>query len=141
MIMASRLLYGMAREDVVPAPFGLVHSDAADAVGRDPVHDRVAAVLIITGDLETLADTTVALLVFVFAIVNATVLVPAPRPGRPRPLPGPVVFPVLGVGVSIALLTQIEGETWVRAGILIAVGLVLYAVNAVVLSRTAPATS
>ena len=28
-------------------------------------------------------------------------------------------FPVLGVGVSIALLTQIEGEVWVRAGILI----------------------
>ena len=40
MIMASRLLYGMAQEGVVPAPLGRVGTRPAHAVGGDPVHDR-----------------------------------------------------------------------------------------------------
>ena len=141
MIMASRLLYGMAREDVVPAPFGIVHKTRRTPWVAIIFTSLVAAVLIITADLERLADTTVALLVVVFLIVNVTVLYLRREPVDHDHFQVPSIFPVLGVGVSIALLTQIEGETWVRAGILIAVGLVLYAVNAVVLSRTAPATS
>jgi len=38
--------------------------------------------------------------------------------------------------VSLALLTQIEGETWVRAGIMIALGVVLWVLNAVALRVT-----
>ena len=49
----------------------------------------------------------------------------------------PSVFPVLGVGVSIALLTQIEGEVFARAGILVGVGVVLWLVNEFALRRTA----
>ena len=36
---------------------------------------------------------------------------------------------MLGVGVSIALLTQIEGEACARGGILLGVGLVLWLIN------------
>ena len=45
---------------------------------------------------------------------------------------------MLGVGVSIALLTQIEGEVWARAGILIGVGLVLWLINELLLKRLQP---
>ena len=38
MIMASRLFYGMAREEVVPAPLAFVGT-ARDPLCRDPVHD------------------------------------------------------------------------------------------------------
>ena len=53
----------------------------------------------------------------------------------------PTVFPILGVGVSIALLTQIEAEVWARAGILMLVGLGLWLLNELVLQRTAPANA
>src|SRR5215218_2040526 len=74
MIMASRLLYGMAQEGVVPRPLGIVSSRQTPWVAI-LFTTAIAAVLIVTGDLEKLADTTVALLVVVFTIVNATVLV------------------------------------------------------------------
>ncbi len=75
MIMASRLLYGMAQEGVVPGPFAKVLP-----VRRTPwfailFTSSIAAVLVATGDLGSLADTTVALLVVVFGIVNVCVLV------------------------------------------------------------------
>ena len=44
---------------------------------------------------------------------------------------------MLGVGVSIALLTQIEGEVFARAGILVGLGVVLWLVNEFALRRTA----
>ena len=47
----------------------------------------LAAVLIVVGDLDTLADTTVLLLLFVFVCVNSAVLVLRKDRGRPRPLP------------------------------------------------------
>ena len=98
----------------------------------------IAAVLIITGDLAKLADTTVALLVFVFAIVNVDGARTCAATASTTTTSGcPSIFPVLGVGVSIALLTQIEGEIWARAGILIAIGIVLWLVNELVLRRTA----
>ena len=47
----------------------------------------------------------------------------------------PSIFPVLGVGVSTALLTQIEGEAYLRAGILIGIGAVLWLINEFFLRR------
>jgi hypothetical protein len=41
----------------------------------------------------------------------------------------PSVVPVLGVVVSIALMTQVRSEDWGRAGILLGVGVVLFAIN------------
>jgi basic amino acid/polyamine antiporter, APA family len=141
MIMASRLLYGMAKEDVVPAPLGIVGSSRRTPWVSILFTAAIAAVLIITGDLTKLADTTVALLVIVFAIVNFSVLYLRRDPVDHEHFRVPSVFPVLGVGVSIALLTQIEGEIWARAGILLLIGLGLWLLNALVLRRAAPASA
>ena len=48
---------------------------------------------------------------------------------------------MLGVGVSIALLTQIEGEVWARAGIMVAIGLGLWLLNELLLKRLQPAST
>ena len=141
MIMASRLLYGMAKEDVVPAPLGTISEKRRTPWVAILFTTAVAAVLIITGDLSKLADTTVALLVIVFAIVNVSVLVLRRSPVDHDHFQIPSVFPVLGVGVSIALLTQIEGEVWVRAGVLMAIGLGLWLLNALVMRRQQPANT
>lgn len=137
MIMASRLLYGMAREDVVPRPLGTVWESRRTPWVAILFTTAVAVGLIIEADLEKLADTTVALLVIVFAIVNSSVLyLRRDRVGHDH-FRVPAVFPVLGVGVSIALLTQIEGETFVRAGILVGIGVALWLVNELARRRTA----
>ncbi len=141
MIMASRLLYGMAKEDVVPAPLGIVGSARRTPWVAILFTTAIAAVLIITGDLSKLADTTVALLVCVFAVVNISVLVLRRDPVDHEHFRIPSIFPVLGVGVSIALLTQIEGEVWARAGIMIAIGLGLWLLNELLLRRLQPAST
>jgi basic amino acid/polyamine antiporter, APA family len=129
MIMASRLLYGMAREDVVPGQFGRVLRARRTPWVAILFTTAIAVGLILEANLEKLADTTVALLVIVFAIVNASVLYLRRDEVDHEHFRVPSVFPVLGVGVSIALLTQIEGETFARAGILVGIGLVLWMLN------------
>jgi APA family basic amino acid/polyamine antiporter len=64
--MASRLMYGMARENVVPGVLGKVHAGRTTPWVAILFTAAVAAVLVTLGDLETLADTTVLLLLFVF---------------------------------------------------------------------------
>jgi amino acid transporter len=130
MIMASRLLYGMAEEGVVPSVLGRVHSARRTPWVAILFTTAIGVVLVLTAELEKLADTTVALLVIVFAIVNATVLYLRRDPVEHDHFRVPSVVPVIGVGVSIALLTQIEGEVYARAAILIGLGVVLWVVNA-----------
>jgi APA family basic amino acid/polyamine antiporter len=136
LIMASRLLYGMAREDVVPRPLGRVWERRRTPWVAIVFTSAIAAGLIIEADLEKLADTTVALLVIVFAIVNVTVLYLRRDPVDHEHFKVPSVFPALGVGVSIALLTQIEGETFARAGILVGIGVALWLLNELAFRRS-----
>jgi amino acid transporter len=137
MIMASRLLYGMARERVVPAQLGAVWQARRTPWVAILVTTAIAVGLILEANLEKLADTTVALLVIVFAVVNSSVLYLRRDPVDHEHFRVPSVFPVLGVGVSIALLTQIDGEAFARAGILVGIGAVLWLINEVALRRTA----
>jgi APA family basic amino acid/polyamine antiporter len=133
MIMASRLLYGMAEEGVVPRPLAAIHGTRRTPWVAILFTTAIAAVLVLTAELEKLADTTVALLVIVFAIVNGTVLYLRRDPVEHDHFRVPSIVPVIGIGVSIALLTQIEGEVFARAGILVGVGVALWVINALIL--------
>ena len=137
MIMASRLLYGMAQEGVVPRPFAKVLPVRRTPWFAIAFTTAVAAVLVATGDLGSLADTTVALLVVVFGIVNVCVLVLRREPVDHEHFVVPSFVPVVGVGISAALLTQIEAATYGRAGLLVSLGVVLWVVNWLVLRRQA----
>lgn len=135
MIMASRLLYGMSEEGVLPRQFAAVYEERRTPWVSIAFTSALAAILVATGDLEKLADTTVALLVVVFAIVNVTVLVLRRQPVEHTHFQVPTVVPVLGVGISIALLTQVEGAAYARAGLLLLLGLALWAANLLALKR------
>jgi hypothetical protein len=80
----------------------------------------------------------VALLVVVFAVVNVSVLVLRREPVEHDHFVVPSVVPVLGVGISLALLTQIESETYVRAAMLVGLGVVLWVVNWMIVRREGP---
>jgi basic amino acid/polyamine antiporter, APA family len=129
MVMASRLLYGMAETGVIPRWFGRVH-----AVRRTPwagvvLSAALAGVLVILGDLETLADTTVLLLLFAFVTVNIAVVVLRSRPIDHEHFRAWTGFPVLGAACCVALIIQKLTEDAVifaYAGGLLAFGLVLW---------------
>jgi len=138
MIMASRLLYGMAEEGVVPAPFSKVLPGRRTPWFAIAFTSALAAFLICTGDLASLADTTVALLVLVFIVVNVSVLVLRRDRVEHDHFVVWSAVPVVGIGVSLALLTQIEGDTYVRAALLVGLGVVLWVVNWLIVRRQGP---
>ena len=132
MIMASRIVYGMAKEGIVARGFARVLPGRRTPVAGILFTTAIAVVLVSTGDVGTLADTTVLLLLFVFTIVNAAVLVLRREDVDHEHFQAPSVLPVLGALVSVALIVhtaQDDLSTFARAGALVAIGVVLYFVN------------
>jgi amino acid transporter len=136
LIMASRLVYGMAQEGIVPAPLGRVSVQRRTPWAAIVFTSLIAAGLVLTGDLDALADTTVVLLLLVFAIVNVAVLMLRGDEVDHHHFRTPTVFPVLGAIVSLVLVTQNERAIFLRAGILLAIGVVLWFVNGALRGRT-----
>jgi amino acid transporter len=151
MIMASRLVYGMGNEGIVPRVFSRVHAGRQTPYVAIAFTVLIAMTLVATGDLAGLADTTVLLLLLVFATVNVSVLVlrrtadaddesaEQVEGDDAKPFRAPTWAPVLGAIVSLVLaspLTGREGSVYLRAGILVAIGVVLYLVNRWAISRS-----
>ncbi len=132
-ITASRLLYGMSRQGLLPYALGRVH-----ARRRTP-HLAIAALLSIlvplalVGTIAQLAAATVLLLLFVFTAVNASLYVLRARRGEPRgELELPAAVPLLGAAFcAILFFVRIAtGEIGAPLIALTLVGgiLILYAV-------------
>jgi amino acid transporter len=129
MVMASRLLYGMAQQRVVPPWFGRVHAGRQTPWAGVLFAGVLAAVLVVIGDLETLADTTVLLLLLAFVAVHVSVLVLRRTPVEHEHFRAWTAFPVLGALSCAALIVQKLVEdaiVFAYAGGLMAVGLVLW---------------
>jgi amino acid transporter len=86
----------------------------------------VACLLVLSGDLSDLADTTVLLLLVVFAIVNVCVLVLRRDRADHDHFRAPTAMPVIGFAVSLAVMTTKDADTFVRAGGLLALGALLW---------------
>jgi basic amino acid/polyamine antiporter, APA family len=135
MIMASRIVYGMAEQGIVSRLFSRVLPGRRTPFVAILFTTVIAAALIATGDLATLADTTVLLLLFVFIIVNIAVLVLRRESVEHEHFTAPSIFPVIGALVSLWLIlhTALDDiSTFARAGGLVALGAVLWLVNRLV---------
>ena len=140
MIMASRLVYGMAREGIVPSVFGLVHARRGTPWPAILFTVAIAAVLVSTGDIGGLADTTVLLLLLVFALVNVCVLVLRRETVERSHFRAPTWMPALGAVVCLVLASPLTGrdaDVYVRATILLAVGVLLWLLNRLFSQRRA----
>ena len=135
MIMASRIVYGMAEQGIVGRLFSRVLPERRTPIVAIVFTTLIAVVLISTGDLATLADTTVLLLLFVFTIVNIAVLTLRRENVEHEHFTAPSVFPVIGAMVSVALIVDTaldDLSTFARAGGLVALGALLWLVNRLV---------
>ncbi|NHC13787.1 APC family permease [Motilibacter deserti] len=141
MLMASRVVYGMANEGIVPKVFASVHATRHTPWLAIAVTSLIALVLVATGDLAGLADTTVLLLLLVFAAVNVSVLVLRREHVEHPHFHAPTWAPALGAVASLVLaspLTGRESGVYVRAGVLLAIGVALWVANHLFVRRQAP---
>ena len=132
MIMASRLIYGMSQQGIVPRAMGRVHSDRRTPWVAIIFVALLAFTLLLVGDLESLADTTVLLLLGVFVCVNAAVLVLRRERVEHEHWHAPSALPVLGAVACAGLIVQKASEDAVifaYAGGLLALGVVLWLIN------------
>lgn len=129
MIMASRLIYGMGREGVMPSVLSKVHAGRHTPWVSIIFTTLLALILIATGTFEALASATVTLLLLVFIVVNVAVLVLKRDRVEHDHFRTPVIFPILGILVCAGLLTQQDAATWLRVGILLVLGAALYGLN------------
>src|SRR5919107_1119401 len=118
LIMASRVIYGMGDQDVLPEVFSTVHP------GR-----RTPWVAIL---FDTLSTTTVVLLLLAFIMVNISVLALRGDEVGHEHFRTPTVFPILGIAVAAGLLIYTAIDDWTvfgLAALLLGIGIILYGVN------------
>lgn len=126
MIMASRLTYGMANLGLLPGVLGAVLPERKTPWAAIVATTVVAIALTLTGTLATLAETVVLLLLFVFLSTNVAVLVLRRDRVEEDHFRVPTFVPVLAIVSCLVLLSQQGWETWLRAGALIIVGMLLH---------------
>ncbi|MBF6170437.1 APC family permease [Nocardia blacklockiae] len=130
-IMASRLAYGMAREGLLPAVLARVLPGRRTPWVAVLVTSGISLALALTGEVATLAETLVLLLLVVFSAVNAAVLIQRRDPGDRPHFRVPTVVPWLGLASCLFLFTRIGAQVWARGSILVGLGVLLAVVNAV----------
>ncbi|MDP9861494.1 MULTISPECIES: APC family permease [Streptosporangium] len=138
MMMASRLVYGLANERVVPRALGRVDPRRRTPVVGILFTTALAIALISTGEISGLGDTTAFLLLCVFTVVNVAVLVLRKDTVDHPHYRVPTILPVLGAVLAFVLASPLTGrpaEVYIRAGVLMGVGLLLWVVNWLVTRR------
>ncbi|PRH76242.1 amino acid permease [Streptomyces solincola] len=135
-MMASRLCYGMANERILPRAMGKVLPRRRTPVVGIVFVSLLAIGLVSTGEIEGLGDTTSFLLLCVFAVVNVTVLVLRKDRVDHHHFRTPTILPVLGAISALILASPLadrSSDVYIRAGVLVLLGVVLWGVNKLVL--------
>ncbi|BBX32034.1 amino acid permease [Mycolicibacterium mageritense DSM 44476 = CIP 104973] len=143
MLMASRLIYGMSRQHVLPPVLGSVHPRRLTPWVAIGFTTLIAFGLIIyvsvfaSGNaVAILGGTTSLLLLAVFAMVNVAVLV-LRRDVREKGghFKTPTALPIIGCIASAYLVLPFSGrpvQQYILAGILIVVGVLLFLLTMVI---------
>ncbi len=138
MLMASRLIYGMAKQDVLPRSLSKVLPGRQSPWAAIIFTTVIAAVLIITvtnfmgsETVSALGGTTALLLLIVFTVVNIACIVLRRRPIDRDHFKAPKILPYIGA-ITCAFLVGPWAQDPIEyqiAGLMLALGVVLWAVN------------
>jgi basic amino acid/polyamine antiporter, APA family len=141
MLMASRLIYGMARQDVLPRSLGRVlpgrRSPWTAILFTTLLALGLIAVVTLQSDnsvVGALSGTTATLLLAVFTVVNIACLVLRRDPTPPGAFTAPKLLPVVGAVACAYLLgpwarTEADMVQYKIAGGLLAIGVLLWALT------------
>ena len=145
MLMASRLLYGMANQDVLPRVMGSIHPGrrtpwvsilftTAIAFGLIIYVVRASASESGANAITLLGGTTALLLLCVFTVVNIALLILRRQPVDHEHFRTPTFLPLIGAAACAFLAgpwarSDEQQEQYQIAGGLLAVGVVLWAIT------------
>jgi basic amino acid/polyamine antiporter, APA family len=139
-VTASRLLYGMSREGLLPAWLGKLHSRRATPYRTLIVILPIAIALALSGRLEFLAGATATLLLAMFCLVNISLLITKRREPRTSGFQVPLVVPALALLFNLALVAFASTESRILALMLTGVGIVLIAIRQVLTKKSLPSS-
>jgi len=132
MLMASRLLYGMSNEKIIPQFFATVHPARRTPWISIIFTSGIAVILVSFVDIAALGGTTSLLLLIVFAIVNVAVLVLRKEKADHKHFRAPTWVPVVGALTCTFLASPLSGRPFADYKIalyLLGAGVVLWAIN------------
>jgi amino acid transporter len=108
-IMGSRLLYGMARQGLLPAILGRIHGRYRTPYVAILTLLLSVLILAVSGGpdaVRTLASATALLLIVAFIVVNLALIALKLRPAEPRgAFEVPIFIPIVGVVINATLVT------------------------------------
>jgi APA family basic amino acid/polyamine antiporter len=136
MLMASRLVYGMSRERVLPAVLGKVHPTRRTpyiAIGFTTL--LAFGLITFVGEIPALGGTTALLLLCVFTVVNVAVLMLRRDRVGHKHFRTPTFLPILGAVFCAFLVGPWTGRDPAQyriAGVLLAIGVGLWVVTVLV---------
>ena len=131
MLSQPRVLLAMARDGLVPESFfGAVHERFRTPWKSTILTGCVVATIAAFVPLRILAELVNIGTLLAFVIVCIAVLVMRrthPEANRPFRCPWVPVIPILGVLMCALLMFSLPSENWIRLGVWLAIGLVIYA--------------
>jgi len=144
MLMASRLIYGMAKQRVLPPLLGKVHPGRRTPWVAIIFTTTLAFALIVyvsfanENAVAVLGGTTALLLLAVFAVVNIAVLILRKDPPPDGAFRAPSALPILGAFFCLYLVTPLSGRPqaqYLVAGALVLLGIVLWVITIIINKR------
>jgi basic amino acid/polyamine antiporter, APA family len=105
MVMASRVVYGLARRGALPSALGKVNEKTRTPLSATGLVVTAVLVLALAFPIDRLADATTRVMLVVFALVNLALLAIKWRGDRPSSSLGvPIFVPALGAMSCLGLL-------------------------------------
>jgi basic amino acid/polyamine antiporter, APA family len=124
-VTASRLLYGMSREGLLPAWLSRLHPRRATPYRTLVVILPIVIFLALSGTLQYLAGTTATLILAMFSLVNLSLIVVKRQEHPDSGFRVPILIPALALFSNLVLIAFASKESHILALIFTAIGVVL----------------
>jgi APA family basic amino acid/polyamine antiporter len=124
-----RIFFSMARDGLLPDSFARIHPKYRTPHVTTIWTGVVVGVLAAVANLDVFVELTNIGTLFAFVLVCAGVLILRRKdPNRPRPFKAPLVpfVPIAGIVICLYLMKNLPLATWIRFGVWLVIGLVLY---------------
>jgi APA family basic amino acid/polyamine antiporter len=126
----TRIMFAMCRDGLMPQRLATVNQRYGTPARLTVGLGVLIAILAALVPLGTIVELVNIGTLFAFVLVNIGVIIlRRTRPEMPRPyrVPWSPVLPALGVAFAVYLMSDLPGLTWLRFGIWLAVGMLIYA--------------
>ncbi len=140
MIAGPRLIFALAENRLLPAWFGNIHPRYATPDHSILVMGGLALVMALSGSFVELAvaSSLSRMLSYILSIASLPIIrnrASDAMKARAYRIRGGYLLPLVGLAICLWLTAQATAENWRTVGILLAIGLVLYAVERRFLNR------